>query len=398
MNKKSIILTQNNLLEKSNIKLLVNGQGVFVFSNKDNTSPISLFFYNGDKSDGLHVIFTLSSVFVHSIKDNKNLIDINNKNGLSNVKGAYYWFSIDCQNQKIYAGIGEPRLETNVYKYFLNHNDKSFLESINQIEIAKESKYLKQLLLLRDPITSLIPLLVKNTDDLTMNDIAQGSYMPKSNLSLISQKLYDCISGKKFILNDKDFPDFSKAIEYSIITDGNWCNKKLKDKSTEFSKIRPNILETYLRITLGTNNGESPGIPYVMEIWPIGHYSPIHSHAGSNAIIRVLHGKINVKLYPFLSGQKDGVEHFSSADFSENEITWISPTLNQTHKLMNDKSNTKTCITIQCYMYDNENSTHYDFFDYLDENSEIQKYEPDSDMDFVSFKELMKKEWNNRVL
>ena len=398
MNKKSIILTPNNLLEKSNIKLLVNGQGVFVFSNKDNKSPISLFFYNNDKSDGLHVIFTLNSVFVHSIKDNKNLIDVNNKSGLSVIKGAYYWFSIDCQNQKIYAGLGEPRLETSIYKYFLGHNDKLFLESINQIEISKDNKYLKQLLLLRDPITSNIPLVVKNTDELTMNDIAQGSYMPKSNLSLISQKLYDCISGKKFILDDNDFPDFSKAIEYSIKTHGNWCNKKLKEKSTEFSKDKPNILETYLRITLGTNNGESPGIPYVMEIWPIGHYSPIHSHAGSNAIIRVLHGKINVKLYPFLSGQKDGVEHFSSANFSENEITWISPTLNQTHQLMNDESNTKTCITIQCYMYDNENSTHYDFFDYLDENSEIQKYEPDSDKDFVSFKELMRKEWNNRVL
>jgi hypothetical protein len=398
MNKKSVILTPNNLLEKSNIKLLVNGQGVFVFSNKDNTSPVSLFFYNKDKSDGLHVIFTLNSIFVHSIKDNKNLIDVNNKSGLSVIKGAYYWFSIDSQNQKLYAGIGEPRLETLVYKYFLRCNDKSFLESINQIEIEKNSKYLKQLLLLRDPITSSIPLVVKNTDHLSMNDIAQGSYMPKSNLSLISQKLYDCISGKKFILDDKDFPDFSKAIEYSIVTDGMWCNKKLKDKSNEFSKEKPNIYETYLRITLGTNNGESPGIPYVMEIWPIGHYSPIHSHASCNAIIRVLHGVINVKLYPFLSGQKDGVEHFSSANFSENEITWISPILNQTHKLMNDKKNTKTCITIQCYMYDNENSTHYDFFDYLDENSEIQKYEPDSDIDFISFKELMKKEWNNRVL
>jgi hypothetical protein len=47
--------------------------------------------------------------------------------------------SIDSQNQKLYAGIGEPRLETSVYKYFLRHNDKSFLESINQIEI-KNSK------------------------------------------------------------------------------------------------------------------------------------------------------------------------------------------------------------------------------------------------------------------
>lgn len=126
MNKKSVLLTTNNLLGKSNIKLLVNGQGVFVFSNKDNTSPISLFFYNKDKTDGLHIIFTINNIFVHKIKDNKNLIDIDNKCGLSNIKGAYYWVSIDYQNQKIYAGIGEPRLETHIYKYFLNHTINYF--------------------------------------------------------------------------------------------------------------------------------------------------------------------------------------------------------------------------------------------------------------------------------
>ena len=25
-----------------------------------------------------------------------------------------------------------------------------------------------------------------------------------------------------------------------------------------------------------------------------------------------------------------------------------------------------TCVTIQCYMYDEDNHKHYDFFDYLD--------------------------------
>jgi hypothetical protein len=69
-----------------------------------------------------------------------------------------------------------------------------------------------------------------------------------------------------FYLNSDDFPDFSDAIEYSIITEGKWCNTRLKEKSREFNKDKSNILETYLRITLGQNNGESPGIPYVMEI------------------------------------------------------------------------------------------------------------------------------------
>ena len=66
---------------------------------------------------------------------------------------------------------------------------------------------------MRDPITLIIPLLVKSTHELKMNHIATGKFLAKSNLSTVGQKLYDCISGKNFVLNDKDFPDFSKAIE-----------------------------------------------------------------------------------------------------------------------------------------------------------------------------------------
>jgi hypothetical protein len=111
-----------------------------------------------------------------------------------------------------------------------------------------------------------------------MDDIAKGTYMPKANLSIMSQKLYDCIAGNKFVLNTHDFPDFMKAIEYSIATPGKWCYECLKKKANEFDKDKPNDKKTYLRITLGQNNGESPGIPYVMEIWPVGHYSPLHNH------------------------------------------------------------------------------------------------------------------------
>ena len=47
-------------------------------------------------------------------------------------------------------------------------------------------------------------------------------------------------------------------------------------------------------------------------------------------------------------------------------------------------------------MYGNENKIHYDYFDYITEDGKIEQYEPDSDMDFVEFKNLMKKEWNNK--
>jgi hypothetical protein len=198
------------------------------------------------------------------------------------------------------------------------------------------------------------------------------------------------------MLNDPSFPDFSKAIEYSIKTPGCWCNTTLKAKANEFSKTDPNILETYLRITLGQNNGESPGIPYVMEIWPVGHFSPIHSHSEANAIIRVLHGSINVKLFSFLCPQETPIAPFAIADFKKDDITWISPTLNQVHQLTNLPSSKDTCITIQCYKYDTKDIKHYDYFDYLDANGDKKQYEPDSDMDFVNFKDLMLLEFTTR--
>ena len=380
------------------INLPIKGQGIIVFKSGTHVNTMFTIF-NNDRSHGLYITFSKGKILVTMLNgNNKTILDDNsNTTGLLNLHGIYYWFSLDSQNQQLYAGIGEPRSETIKYTYSFPHTNskslKPFLESLTHIEYKNTNIHVIRIS--KDPITDRIPLIVKDTNDLTMMDIAKMTYMPKSNLSTISQKLYDCISGKKFILDDDDFPNFSEAIEYSIATEGCWCNKILKRKSTEFNKDVPNIKETYLRITLGKNNGESPGIPYVMEIWPSEHYSPVHSHAGANAIIRVLYGEIHVKLFPFLCNEKDGGPIFGEADFKKDEITWISPTLNQTHQLVNHGK--KTCITIQCYMYDNENKRHYDYFDYLDINGNKQHYEPDSDMDFVLFKQTIQLEWNNRM-
>jgi|UniRef100_A0A6C0CUI4 predicted metal-dependent enzyme (double-stranded beta helix superfamily) len=388
--------------KKPSMNLIVHGQGVFIFQNQDNTKSSCFQLYNKDNKNGLKVEFNVGSVKVTKIQPNEPYVDNTNNKGLINKKGSYYWFSVDSQNQKLQAGVGEPRIENVIYTYQFSNADKTlwetnktFLESL--ISVNASDKNIKPMKLLKDPITRTVPLLVKSTDELTMNDIANNAYLPKSHLSPVAQQLFDCISGKSFVLNDSDFPDFSKAIEYSIATPGLWCYEKLKEKSTEFNKDDPNILETYLRITLSENNGESPGIPYVMEIWPVGHYSPIHNHGGSSAVVRVLNGKINVKLYPFLCyDDKDGVEPFKEVQVIKDEVTWISPTLNQIHQLHNLDSNKDTCITIQCYMYENDDSLHYDYFDYLDNKGKKQNYEPDSDMDFILFKETMKQEWASR--
>ena len=377
------------------IDLIIHGQGVFLFKNTNNNNQCIFNIYNKNMQDWLKFEFTKYSINVTKYPSKEPLIDEKNKQGLCDKLGAYYWVSIDYQNLRIYAGVGEPRMETVIYRYFMPKNNKKFLEGLIKIQIPQETVSLVPIKILRDPITFNIPLIVKNTNELTMNDVAQGAIMPKPNLTPICQKLYDCVSGEKFVLNDSDFPDFSRAIEYSIATPGCWCNQILINKSKEFSKD-PNIKETYIRITLGQNNGESPGIPYVMEIWPVGHYSPVHNHGGANAIIRVLNGSINVSLFPFLCPDKNEIKPFAVKDFYEGDITWISSTLNQVHQLKNLETNVDTCITIQCYMYDEGDKRHYDYFDYLDEDDNKQQYDPDSDMDFVKFKQTMRDEWENR--
>lgn len=389
-NQKPKIVNINKSLTNK-VNLIVHGQGIILFKATQNCS---INFINKYDKVALKVQFTQESVIVNMKPSNEPLIDLDNSNGLIKNDGAYYWFSLDSQNGCLYAGIGETRVENIIYSYNFSIENKKdtkyFLESLvsiycDNLEIIK---------LIRDPITLTIPLLVKNTEDLTMDDIAKGTYMPKANLTTMSQKLYDCIAGNKFVLNTPDFPDFIKAIEYSIATPGKWCYECLKEKANEFDKDKPNDKETYLRITLGQNNGESPGIPYVMEIWPVGHYSPVHNHGNSSAIIRVLNGSINVSLFPYLSS--DYVAPFAIANFKKNDITWISPTLNQIHQLKNLEKNKDTCITIQCYMYENENIEHYDYFDYIDADNKIEQFDPNSDMDFIAFKETIRKEWNER--
>lgn len=382
------------------IPLIISGQGVFVFS----TDVSACSFHFSDATGDRRISFEFSHKHIHAVQiqnnKSKKLKCQTCKKGISKKPGAYYWVSVDAQNQQLYAGIGEARLETAVFKYKhsnktanMHKKTKAFLESLTHVKFEGVITPIK---ILRDPITATVPLLVKDTDSLSMGDIASGSYLPKANLSAVAQKLYDCISGKKFVLDDEDFPDFSKAIEYSIATPGMWCHETLKNKSTEFNKNKPNLSETYLRITLGQNNGESPGVPYVMEIWPVGHYSPVHNHGDSNAVIRVLHGKISVKLFPFLSGDPKGVEPFAVKEFNKDEVTWLSPNLNQVHQLHNSDENKETCVTIQCYMYDNENKTHYDYFDYIDNKGKIKQFEPDSDMEFIQFRETLKKEWSSK--
>ncbi len=65
------------------------------------------------------------------------------------------------------------------------------------------------------------------------------------------------LAGANVVLDD----ELAAAISYSIKTPGKALHEKLKKKDPEFG---------YLRVVLGPELGDGPGVPYVLEIWPGG--------------------------------------------------------------------------------------------------------------------------------
>ena len=300
-----------------------------------------------------------------------------------------YWVSLDSINGKIRYGKGEVRLGTCLFECNVPQ-DIEYLGSIGKVE-TNTNAHIKSVY--RDPVVIDPAPYVVDRNYITMEDVARGTKTVVTELSKTCQRLYGTVSGKNFELDTPDFPHFSDAIEASIKASDGWCSKKLAEKANEFGK-KSNPKETYLRITLGQNSGNSPGIPYVMEIWPPGHYSPIHDHGYANAIIKVLHGEITVSLFPFLS-QKHR-EPFGMVKYGKGGVAWITSECNQFHQLRNANVSGETCITIQCYMYSDDDTEHYKYFDYLGDHTDPDLFTPNSDMDFLEFKELMKKEWYSK--
>ena len=316
-------------------------------------------------------------------------VTVGPESGLDADPGCPYWFSVDAHNRALLYGKGEMRLTCALAKHQLPPAPKqgpdpyAWLAAATTLHVSPPVARTADVW--RDPVTVEPPMKIVPVDEITMEAMATGAATVAANLSAECQVLYANVAGERFALDTPDFPDFSAAIEASIATKGRWCYETLADKATEFGSKDP--LKTYLRITMGANQGDSPGIPFVMEIWPSGHYSPIHNHGGADAVIKVLHGAIHVSLFRMLSPHH--TEPYTTADFGTGDVTWISPRLNQTHQLKNNGQ--ASCITIQCYQSAQSDDTHYPYFDYL-EAAGIGHFDPSSDLDFLKFKKKMREE------
>jgi hypothetical protein len=218
-------------------------------------------------------------------------------------------------------------------------------------------------------VMDLSPIVMPN-QNISLLDLEQGTYTIPANLPAACQILYGNIAGRDIVLDTADLPDFSQAIKRSVTEKGLLGHDILtiKAKTGENGEFNTkNFLNTHLRITLGYNFGHSPGISYVLEIWPPGHCSPIHDHGDANAVIKarpnqdrearkwilsdkqVLHGAIQASFYNTLTSP-DGPRLIGQPVLLEKDmITWIGPHNYQVHKLCNLSDD--VCCTIQCYKY-----------------------------------------------
>lgn len=243
------------------------------------------------------------------------------------------------------------------------------------------------------PVVEDAPAVVCSHERMTLDHIAYNSAIVSAALIEEAQVLYGTVGGPMIRLSEDD----AAAINYSLDTEGMTLNKKIEEKRKDDEFGEPQMV--YIRVTIGPNEGDSPGVPFVLEIWPKGCYSPVHNHAYTAAVIKVLHGTITVSWYnPLAEKDNDPKQRpFGEVSCNAGDVTWLSPEMYQTHQLHNRRSDTM-CATIQSYRYLNDDLKHYEFFDYMNPQKpqELGHFLPNSDFEYLEMLAIVRAEWNAR--
>ncbi|KAF4432140.1 Cysteine dioxygenase [Fusarium acutatum] len=274
---------------------------------------------------------------------------------------ATYWISVDRSNARIRLASTEVE------------QDGSPISN-------EDIKYKPQ------PVTVDLPPVVIPESEMTLEILEKMTAMTFANLPKACQKLYHNISGAKITARPDSFPKLPEAIDESCRDEKKYCGAILKVKNTFKDPT-----ETYLRITVGDNLADSPGIPYVMEIWPPKHKSPIHQHEDASAVIRVLYGQIQVSWFDKVEEGSPSQLIGNPVNLEEGKVTWLGKDQYQVHQLENTSDS--VCITLQCYQFDDDDRIHDEAFYWKDKDGHRNKFIPNSDSAYGLFVQKVHEEW-----
>ena len=175
------------------------------------------------------------------------------------------------------------------------------------------------------PLTKNWSPLILDSSKATLDILSTNFFTMSASLPATCRELYENVSPPGVALDwPYKNPRFSDVINYSIKTDGKILNEKIKEKKDggEFAE--------YLRVAVGTDLGSSPGIPYVLEIWPPGAESSIHSHGNAYAVEKVLYGEIKFTIYNKTWHEEETQQELMSFTATQGDVSWMSPNWYQT--------------------------------------------------------------------
>ena len=279
------------------------------------------------------------------------------------------------------AGLRGQTLSPNLTAKALGVKSESVATSIIDIE--------NQVNFDKDPFVCNWSPFVLDSSKVDLFELDDNNFTFSASLPPACRELYSNVTAPNVDLDWSPKPTkyrLSDAIRYSLQGPNGKLYKKLLSKKDQFGHFN----QTYLRVTLGSNRGNSPGIPYVLEIWPTHHGSPIHNHGNAYAVVRVLHGGLTIKVFNKHVDRRDA-SPLKKFDVKAGDTTWISPNWFQTHKLWNGTSD--YCATVQCYQYGATDVTHWPYFDYVASTRVIDEFLPDSDYTFHEMREMVLKEY-----
>ncbi|KAF4493861.1 Cysteine dioxygenase [Fusarium agapanthi] len=303
-------------------------------------------------------------------------------------KRPTYWISVDRSNARIRYGQSLINNSMTFMEIQFDKEKAAWMDNLVSTEVEQDGSPIsnKEIKYKPQPVTVDLPPVVIPESEMTLDILEKMTAMTFANLPKACQKLYHNISGAKITARPDSFPKLPEAIDESCRDEKKYCGAILKAKDTFKDPT-----ETYLRITIGDNLADSPGIPYVMEIWPPGHKSPIHQHGDASAVIRVLYGKIQVSWF-------DKVEEGSNPQLignpvilEEGKVTWLGKDQYQVHQLENTSDT--VCITLQCYQFDDDDRVHDEAFYWMDNHGHRNKFIPNSDSAYGLFVQKVKDEW-----
>ncbi|CAK59951.1 unnamed protein product (macronuclear) [Paramecium tetraurelia] len=353
-----------------------------------------------------HQLIITSQQATVKLTDKRIVMFTNDKDQLVDTQGI--WIYLNKNTLDLMIGYGEARIETQVSIYKMESVQKN-IKAITSVVIWQESIPINILpSLMYNHKGSLRPVRI-HTKDHFIPSLSESILQNCQNIFQLNQgkqakqlaaeieDLYQSASQVELQKIEQSessqYPQkgarfsLGELIHHSVTIPGCKLNQILQKKKATAQQNGLDPYMSYIRLGLGHFNKDSAGHQFVLEIWPFKHYSSIHDHAGQYGLVKVLQGVIDISIYAILSNAKHLMNPIKTLTCNQNDMTWLSPKLNQVHQLKNFYP--QTTITLQCYKYSQKSQNKVKNFAYV-ANEQYKKFNPVSDFPDIELHQIFK--------